>query len=610
MKFLKNIEVDLEQLRKAAENGDKNAICEYAWELADHKKLSDAFKWFEMSKDLNDPDVWGSLAVCYLYGKGTDKNIKEAIKCFLSAVELGELGGVYWVFWISHIYDEYVNFDEVVRIFEQLNNNLPTEYVDVEATSMLKFMLACCYYWGVGTEQDKENAKKLLKSAGYDFDEDKTPLFIKEMTMSSPFPKRIPICSDFLIPLQKNYYLIDSEKLFNEKLFNKHYHFLDHFNLSFYSRIHKLYDFFKVHEEDVDLWFYLQIASEKNANIMYDALQEGSYEKFRDACIDEPYFAGRVLLYNSLINKLKTKCNYSDNDFLSFDSVESVELGYGGNGLFIKIPGYSYLEINNQGRYIKPLFSIRYNNISIIKSIFACYLTQSVINECNTASNLTVSENKKYNKLTELLNQPKFYDEINEFKRYCINTPEILDLFELTKEELSSIFGIVDESPVDIDETINFKDSIIPETYKCEIFDGCEKVYEKFFEKLKGINYIDESTSFESFRIAIGLVPKPKDGVFKRVIWKSMYGNRAYWKPLLNMLRLIGINREDLKPKTLNSLFVHSTGQKIDSNVIKVHKATALIEINGKKQSIHKHLCEFLEKSGFPSDKLIHNLDE
>ena len=127
---------------------------------------------------------------------------------------------------------------------------------------------------------------------------------------------------------------------------------------------------------------------------------------------------------------------------------------------------------------------------------------------------------------------------------------------------------------------------------------------------LKSIDYIDKSTSFDSFKIAIGLVPKTEDGVFKRVIWKSMYVNRAYWKPLLNMLRLIGIKREDLKPKTLNSLFVHSTGKKIDSNVIKVHKATALIEFNGKKQSIHKHLCDFLEKSGFPSDKLIHNLDE
>ena len=123
-------------------------------------------------------------------------------------------------------------------------------------------------------------------------------------------------------------------------------------------------------------------------------------------------------------------------------------------------------------------------------------------------------------------------------------------------------------------------------------------------------NYIDKSTSFDSFKIAIGLVPKPEEGFFKRVIWKSMYGNRANWKPLLNMLRLIGIKREDLKPKTLNSLFVHSTGKKIDSNVIKVHKATALIEFNGKKQSIHKHLCDFLEKSGFSSDKLIHNLDE
>ena len=126
------MEDKLEQLRIAAESGDMNAMCEYAWELADHKKLSDAFKWFEMSKDLNDTKVLVILGTCYLYGKGTDKNIKEAVNCFLSAVELGELGGVYWVFCISHIYDEYVNFDEVVRIFEQQNNSFSTDNADAD----------------------------------------------------------------------------------------------------------------------------------------------------------------------------------------------------------------------------------------------------------------------------------------------------------------------------------------------------------------------------------------------------------------------------------------------------------------------------------------------
>ena len=248
---------------------------------------------------------------------------------------------------------------------------------------------------------------------------------------------------------------------------------------------------------------------------------------------------------------------------------------------------------------------IRFNNLITTLYIVKYYKIQE---ESENADNWI--EYEKYLTLTKLLNQPKFSDEIYEFKRYCINTPEILDWLEKTKEELSLILGIVDERSDGKLENINAKDVIIPDTYKCEIFDGCEEVYEKFFEKLKEIDYIDESTSFEIFKVAIGLVPIPEEGFFKRVIWKSMYGNRAYWKPLLNMLRLIGIKREDLKPKTLNSLFVHSTGQKIDSNVIKVHKATALIEINGKKQSIHKHLCEFLEKSGFPSDKLTHNLDE
>ena len=95
------MEDKLEQLRIAAESGDKNAIYEYGKELADNRKLSDAFKWLEKSKDLNDTDVLGILGICYLYGKGTDKNIEEAVNCFLRAVELGEICGAVAIYYIS-----------------------------------------------------------------------------------------------------------------------------------------------------------------------------------------------------------------------------------------------------------------------------------------------------------------------------------------------------------------------------------------------------------------------------------------------------------------------------------------------------------------------------
>ena len=91
------MEDKLEQLRIAAESGDMNAINEYAWELIDQKKFSEAVKCFEMSKDLNDPYRFLGLGICYLYGKGTDKNIKEAINCFLRVLELGEIRAVVFI---------------------------------------------------------------------------------------------------------------------------------------------------------------------------------------------------------------------------------------------------------------------------------------------------------------------------------------------------------------------------------------------------------------------------------------------------------------------------------------------------------------------------------
>lgn len=204
----KRAEEELERLRIAAENGDKNAMCEYSKELAYNDKYSDAFKWLKKSEDLNDTDALKALGKCYLHRKGTDENIKKAINCFLRVVELGDIIGAYYINNISLEYDKCIDFYEVVRIYEQLNNNLSTKKADANSISYssLSFMLACCYYWGVGTEQNKEHAKQLLLSVGYDFDKDNAPLLIKEITLAEPFPNIKPICKEFFIPLQKTFF--------------------------------------------------------------------------------------------------------------------------------------------------------------------------------------------------------------------------------------------------------------------------------------------------------------------------------------------------------------------------------------------------------------------
>ena len=430
------MEEELKQLRLAAESGYMKAMCEYGKKLADSGKYDDALKWNDLSNDDVALDVLGT---CLNAGNGTDKNIKEAINCFLKALELGEIDRVVPIFLISHIFDDHINFKEVVSVLETQNNNISTENAGADAIkfyNLLKFMLASCYYWGVGTKQNKERAKQLLMSAGYDFDMDKTPLLIKEIAMAYTFPNQIPICRDFFIPLLKNYFWLDTNKPFRT-----YYPFLKKYSLSEYSKTQDIYKFL-IEQDDTNRWYYLQVASEKNANKMYDALKEGNYDKFSDSCLNEPNFAGYVFLYN----KLKTNFQHSnylppfyclDSFFEEDGDIDKYPHSYKSLLLIILI-SYSFNKSN-------LAISISSFIFSLTQSIFACFLILSIIKECNIASNLTKSENEKYKELTRLLNLPKYSKEINELKKYCIDTPEILDWLGYTKQENSTESNKVDD---------------------------------------------------------------------------------------------------------------------------------------------------------------------
>lgn len=430
------MEDKLEQLRTAAESGDMNAMCEYVKKLAKNRDFDDALKWDDLSNDDVALDV---LATCLYAGNGIDKNIKESVSYFLRAVELGKNDKVVPIFLISHIFDDRINFKEVVSVLETKNNNISTENADaddIKFYNLLRFMLASCYYWGVGTKQNKEQAKQLLMSAGYDFDMDTTPLLIKEIAMAYTFPNQFPICRDFFIPLLKNYFWLDTNKPFRT-----YYPYLKKYNLSEYSKTQDIYKFF-IEQDDTNRWYYLQVASEKNANKMYDALKEGNYDKFSNACLNEPNFAGYVLLYN----KWKTNFQHSNylppfyclDSFFEEDGDIDENLHSYKSLLLIILISYSFNKSN-------LAISISSFIFSITQSIFACFLILSIINESKIASNLTKSENEKYKELTRLLNQPKYSDEINEFKKYCINSSEILNWFGYTKQENSTESNKVDD---------------------------------------------------------------------------------------------------------------------------------------------------------------------
>lgn len=210
----------------------------------------------------------------------------------------------------------------------------------------------------------------------------------------------------------------------------------------------------------------------------------------------------------------------------------------------------------------------------------------------------------------------------NSYQENLNNIVEILNQINI-KTELIAQQGVnseIKQIPADENKNVNADISaesmeVLDDSYKCYQIENAEEVYKNFFKKLQNNKFIDKTTSFESFKVAIGLSRPPKEGTFKRIIWCREYKGDANWNSLFNMLRLIGIPTEAIKPNYINKLFVHSKGTLCKPKNIKEKgmynfKATRLITIKGKELTIHQWLKEFLLDSGFPKEMLKDNLNE
>lgn len=113
----------------------------------------ETFKYDKKAAKANYPDGWLSLGICYHVACGTDENKKEAIKCYLKAIELGNVIAYRE---LGHLYRDNYNHEQSVYYYQ----------MGIEKGDPL-----CCIYLaqnyieGKGVTKSEEDAAKLLVNA-------------------------------------------------------------------------------------------------------------------------------------------------------------------------------------------------------------------------------------------------------------------------------------------------------------------------------------------------------------------------------------------------------------------------------------------------------------
>lgn len=178
--------------KKAAEQGHVDAMYElgYLHESDDQQK---AFYWYNRAAQLGDCYAIAKVGDCYRWGKGVEKNEREAYKWYLKVSNnedfMDKIGDCYywgigvkqnyhkaaeWYkkaaaannHWASYrlgccyYYGDGVKKDyaKAVEIFNKESEHYKTKY-------WAKYRLGCCYYYGNGAPVNYEIAEKLFRDA-------------------------------------------------------------------------------------------------------------------------------------------------------------------------------------------------------------------------------------------------------------------------------------------------------------------------------------------------------------------------------------------------------------------------------------------------------------
>lgn len=96
----KSLEND--ELKKLAEIGIVEAQVEYGYRFLHGTSeydmdLNEAFKWFKLASEKNDPQALFNLATMYKMGLGTEKDVNKAFSLYLDSAKKGLSAAQYYV---------------------------------------------------------------------------------------------------------------------------------------------------------------------------------------------------------------------------------------------------------------------------------------------------------------------------------------------------------------------------------------------------------------------------------------------------------------------------------------------------------------------------------
>ena len=136
---------------------DVGLIMEFANDAYDKKQYKDAFGYYKLAAEQGCAYAQLRLGICYINGRGVEKNDAKALQWYLDAAKQGEttaqlyLGGCYYTG--KGVKEDYF---EAVKWWRKA-----AEYDVIEA----QFNLGVCYANGQGVEQDQTEAVKWYRKA-------------------------------------------------------------------------------------------------------------------------------------------------------------------------------------------------------------------------------------------------------------------------------------------------------------------------------------------------------------------------------------------------------------------------------------------------------------
>ncbi len=175
---------ELELVYLAEEQNDAGAQCKlgkcylYGW-LGVEKNPQEAVSWLKKSAEQGFAEAQYRLADCYMYGRGTEKNAQEAFALYTEAAESGldkaktEQAKCY-LYGKGVAQDCKKGYSLLLDHYTNAANNLLEAQGWVKGNYLVpdgslkeaKYTRAKCLLYGWGCEQDKDEAKQILRKLG------------------------------------------------------------------------------------------------------------------------------------------------------------------------------------------------------------------------------------------------------------------------------------------------------------------------------------------------------------------------------------------------------------------------------------------------------------